>query len=543
MSKKKWAATVLTTAMSVGVLAACGSGGDTTGNGGDSSPEELANFNETGFPIVDEPINLTFLTGKSVTTANNWAETMLWQEYEKMTNIKVDFQLVPFDSLNERKNLSLAGGDYPDVFYTGRFTNNDLVKYGSEGTFIPLNDLIDQYAPNLKKILDENPDIRAGMTMPDGNIYGLPTIYDADFTSVLIGSKLWYNQEWLEALGMEEPQTVDDFYNYLVAVKNTDLNGNGQQDEIPLGSYQIEDLLNATKGWFGLMNRGTANINFDIDPETNELRYIPTSDRFKAQLEFMHKLFMEGLIEPEIFTNTANEFFAKGAENVYGAVLTTSPDTLMGMTTFVGLPALEGPFGDKMATKIRSPLVGSGPFVITDKNEHPEATVRWMDYFYGDEGARMYFMGFEGESYEVTENGEFEYTEEIRNNPQGLTLEQALVKYVTWPGGSYPGIVRQDFFKGAESLPESIEAAEKLKPYLIDEIWPVFTFTPEESTQYTALHSDIDTYAVEMRAKFISGQTPFSEWDNYVETLNRMGLDRYMDIHQASLDRYLERQQ
>src|SRR5690606_24602348 len=107
-----------------------------------------------------------------------------------------------------------------------------------QGVFIPLNDLIDQYAPNLKKLLDENPDIRAGMTMPDGNIYGMPTIYDANFPSVLVGSKLWYNEDWLAEIGMEEPQTVDEFYDYLVAVKNTDLNGNGQQDEIPLGSYQ-----------------------------------------------------------------------------------------------------------------------------------------------------------------------------------------------------------------------------------------------------------------------------------------------------------------
>lgn len=87
-------------------------------------------------------------------------------------------------------------------------------------------------------------------------------------------------------------------------------------------------------------------------------------------------------------------------------------------------------------------------------------------------------------------------------------------------------------------MPASVEAAEKMKPYLVDEVWPTFTFTIEESERYQALHSDINTYMEEMQAKFISGQAPLSEWDNYVNTINRMGLEDYMEIHRAAYDRY-----
>src|SRR5690625_8007954 len=94
--------------------------------------------------------------------------------------------------------------------------------------------MIEGYAPNISKVLDENPDIRKGLTFPDGNIYSIPTVYSPDFSSLLIGAKGWVNGDWLEWLDMDNPETTEEFYEYLKAVKETDLNGNGEQDEIPL---------------------------------------------------------------------------------------------------------------------------------------------------------------------------------------------------------------------------------------------------------------------------------------------------------------------
>ncbi len=100
----------------------------------------------------------------------------------------------------------------------------DVANYGAQGIFIPLNDLIDKYAPNFKKLLDQYPEVKSGLTMPDGNIYSFPTFYEPSFTSVLIGTKLWYNQAFLDALGMKPPATTDEFYQYLKAVKTQDPN-------------------------------------------------------------------------------------------------------------------------------------------------------------------------------------------------------------------------------------------------------------------------------------------------------------------------------
>lgn len=207
-------------------LAACNKGNNSDVGG---SEEALNNLNTEGMPIVDDTVELEIFAGKAATTADDWNDVLLLNEYEEMTNMDITWNMVPADGLEEKRNLALASGDLPDVFYSANLPVSDVQKYGGQGTFIPLNDLIEEYAPNIKKVLDENPDIRKGITFPDGNIYSIPTVYSPDFSSLLIGAKGWVNGDWLEQLDMDNPETTDEFYEYLKAVKETDLNGNGKK--------------------------------------------------------------------------------------------------------------------------------------------------------------------------------------------------------------------------------------------------------------------------------------------------------------------------
>ncbi|GGI46401.1 ABC transporter substrate-binding protein [Paenibacillus marchantiophytorum] len=534
MNSKKNVTILLSFILSINLLSACSGGG---AKSPDDTKKPEAGISTTGMPIAPEKINLKMIAGKAPTTASNWNDVMLWQEYEKLTNIHVDWDMIPDETLTEKRNIMLAGGNYPDAFFTAGIPTPDLLKYGSQGTFIKLNDLIDKYAPNIKKLLNENPEVRKGLTMPDGNIYSFPTVFDPKFTSVLSGGKVWLKKEWLDKLNLKEPETTEDFYNMLKAFKEKDPNGNGQADEIPFQSVGLPGIINYFKGAWGLGTRGSLHANVDMD-SSGKLRFIPTDPKYKEMLQYVQKLYSEKLIAEDIFTIKSNQFYATGSKGLYGATRTTSPQTLMNQPGYIGANALKGPHGDQVYTAVGSPLADPGAFVITDKNKHPEATVRWMDYLYGEEGSKMFFMGFEGKSYEKTPSGELQYTKEITANPGGLTFEQALVKYVVWPGGGYPNMVQQKFFKGAESLPESIAATEKFVKYIPKEIWPTFSYTAEENQKMAALSADINTYVTEMNAKFVTSKTPFSEWDSYVETLKKMKLNEYMSIYQAAYDRY-----
>src|SRR5699024_6951209 len=109
-------------------------------------------------------------------------------------------------------------------------------------------------------------------------------------------------------------------------------------------------------------------------------------------------------------------------------------------------------------------------------------------------------------------------------NPEGdMTFEQALAKELTWLA-AINAIIKADYFQGGESAPQSMEAAEKIEPFVPDEIWPRFTFTAEKNRILEPTGADIDKYVEEMRDKFISGDENLSEWDEYVETIEKMGL-------------------
>ncbi|SHH58548.1 extracellular solute-binding protein [Virgibacillus chiguensis] len=507
------------------------------------SKEAVENVTEEELPIVKEPIELDIFAGKAATTADDWNDVLLLNEYEEMTNVNITWNQVPADGLDEKRNLALASGDLPDAFYAANVSISDIQTYGAQGTFIPLNDLLEEYAPNISKVLDENPDIRKGLTFPDGNIYSVPTVYSPDFLSLLIGAKGWINGDWLEQLEMENPETTEEFYAYLKAVKETDLNGNGKNDEIPLSSVaEMSRIIHWISGAFGVQNKGQLHTLVDEDPATGNIRFFPVSASYKEMLVYLNRLFEEGLIEQNIYTLEVDQHLGNAADNLYGAVQFFNPIELYGNdvgSQFIPGNALEGPNGDKMYTGITSPLRSLGNFIITSENENPEATLKWLDYFWSDEGAKMFFMGMEGVTYEETDDGP-QLVEEITNHPDGLTLTQALAQYIINPGGNHPVMVTDDYFTGSENAPSDKEAAKNLEPHLIEEIWPSFTYTAEENEELSILRTDLEKYVNEMQAAFITGEKDFSEWESYVETVENMNLDKYMEIQKQAYDRYKE---
>lgn len=545
--------------MALAVMAACSNSGEPAGNGGSAasdngtattSPSDTSagqesqtgeapeNLNLTGFPIVNEKITLTSLSGQSVFSPP-WNETLLFQEYEKMTNIHIEWDLPANADLAERRNLLVAGQTYPDMFYSALLSANDLMRYGSQGIIIPLNDVIEAYAPNLTRLFEQYPEIRKQLTMPDGNIYSLPRIVDPEYAPALAANKLWINREWLNNLGLPVPETTEQFYETLKAFVENDANGNNEKDELGYSFITINTLVQVLNGAYGIANPGAKHPYVEVAPGTNELRFAVNQDRHKEVLEFVHKLYSEGLIDPEVFTQPVTQFYTKiSTPPVAGTFLSSSVIDTGLYDTYVGVPALEGPYGDKLFTLLNPVLDVVGAFAISKTNEHPEASVRWIDYFYSEEGSKLFYMGVEGVTYQSNPDGSVQYVEEIANHPEGIA--RAMGAYVIWPGTSAPVFMTEKYFKGVHSMPHALEATEKIKPYFVEPNLPDLNLTSEENEEMSALKADIETYVLEMRVKFITGDIPFSEWETYVGTLDRMGLDRYMEIYQSAYTRFIE---
>ena len=144
----------LVVTITTGTLVGCSNKNATSKTEG-ADPE---NFNVEGMPIVNEPIEITALTQVDP-LSKDYNEMEILKKFDEGTNVDVKYECVAGNVWEEKKNLTLASGKLPDVFFGGGISDSDIVKYGSMGMFVALEDYIDKYAPNIKKVFEENPEI------------------------------------------------------------------------------------------------------------------------------------------------------------------------------------------------------------------------------------------------------------------------------------------------------------------------------------------------------------------------------------------------
>lgn len=475
---------------------------------------------------------------------NEW---WIWEAYERMSGIKVEWEEIPRPNLEERKNLMFAANDLPDAFWQVPFTTAEIARYGSQGMLVRLTDLLDAHAPELTKVMDQYPAVRSVITMPDGHIYSFPYIMEDGNDSSL---RYYVNKNWMDRVGVEKrPDTLDEFTDMLRRFKRMDANGNGDpNDEFPIymspGGFPwtFERQL---FGAFGVGGHGLpASSAYIYLDDRGEIDFVYTSRGGKELWQYLAMLWSEGLIHPQTFTGYEYaKWVADGAADLVGVYSWVGPNFLGEevMNNFIGITQLEGPRGHRDLTWIDPPARGNWSFLITTENQHVEDTIRWVDYFYGPEGSRFGFIGLEGETYNMVD-GKPVYIEEIRDYPGGVQLgsfQYGLLVY----GGFYPYIEPpQDLIEAVKGM--SKEEVINTDPdeyllYMPDEIWPTFAPLGGEAEEIQTIMTDIETYLSESRVRFITGEWNFTtDWDNYVRQLRRMGLDRYIEIRQTQYDRY-----
>jgi putative aldouronate transport system substrate-binding protein len=530
--RKQWGKYALATMIVTGLIASgCsnGNGGDNGngGNGGNPGSTNGANSSEgavktDGFPIVETPITLKMFT--RVAPVNGPFKDMpVFQDYEKLSNIKVEFIETPTDGFAEKKNLLFASNELPDAIFRSGLSQLESIRYGTAGQLIPLEGLIEEYAPNLKSLMEQYPEIRAGITTPEGHIYAIPGI-------VTLGSartdKRWINQSWLDKLGLDVPTTTDDLYNVLTAFRDSDMNGNGQADEIPLTARVGMPIVNQMAGAFGL----DSQLGYNINLEDDKVDIWSGNDRHKELLMYLNKLYKEKLIDQEIFSHTEAQFLAKqGTGNTGYFFDQTNNNFLSIQDQYVGIAPPEGPHGDRLHSQILPVPRDYGAFAITSVNKHPEATMRWIDYFYSDEGSTLLRFGREGEHYEMKDGIPY-YKEEL------LAVAEAQAKITPYAGGGAPHII-SDKVASFINPPQVQEAFEALEPYLPEIRYAPPMFDEATAQQVNILRNDIDKYIEEQSTKFIVGALSFDKWGEFQSTLEKMNVAELEKLYQEAYDK------
>ncbi|CAM3900613.1 extracellular solute-binding protein [Lederbergia lenta] len=473
-------------------------------------------------------------------TLKDYNEMGAYKKLQEVTDVKVEFQHPASGEADQQFNLMMASGELPDVIERiWPSVPGGPEKYIKDKKIVRLNDYIDQHAPNLKKILEENPEWKKMISTDDGSIYSFPFLRQDEVNLTFFGPVL--RKDWLDKLGLETPETIDEWHKVLTAFKEQDPNGNGEADEIPLLIDKDALTSNAFVGAFGITNGF-----YQVD---SKVKYGPIQPEYKEFLTLMNKWYEEGLIDKEYVATDDNLKDAKVTNDQLGALMGYTGSSIM---RYMQLKEGENP--DFKLTGAQYPVFKKGEVpafnlgennyngvgaAITTSNKNIEETVKWMDYKYGEEGFKLFNFGIEGESYEMID-GYPTYTEIVTDNPDGKSMSEGLAMYVP-AGWSGPFIQAKEYAEQYTSMPEQQEAIEAWKKGSNERIMPMVSPTQEESSEYASIMNDIGTYKSEMINKFIMGEEPLSKFDDFVKTINSMGIDKATEIQQAALERYNKR--
>jgi putative aldouronate transport system substrate-binding protein len=500
---------------------------------GNTSGNQTANTG--GLPIVKDKMTLKILTTSSaVYPVGN--EMAALQELEKKTNVHLEFQLLPATNPVEKFNLIMASGDLPDI--VGYGAPDLITKYGMEGAFIPLQNLIKKYAPNLVKALD-NPlegeklpyklNSWSEITSGDGNIYAVPILSSSNALGPAYGMRV----DWLEKLGLKEPKTMDELYTVLKAFKEKDPNGNGKADEVPFVSGQG----GKTSRVIPVINGVGAHVGLYIDKKDDKIKFGPVEPQFKEGLKMLNKWYKEGILESDYLTSTRDQWLAKCTNNLAGFMLAWPGSGFSPVNTVLikenpkalFMPVLPPGGQPKDSTISGNYLVPR--MTITVSNKRPEDTMRYFDFFFTQEGTMLAAYGVEGLDYKMV-NGKPVWLDRIVKNSEGLDPETARLKDgVNWTMLPYQLGWQSHIDAMKDAAPWSVKVWEMYRePGIIEAPYPTLKYNADQLSKKNQISTEINTYKDAMIDKFIMGVEPIEKFDEFVNNINKAGLAELLKL-------------
>ncbi len=533
---KKWVGVLFVLTLVVGLFGGCSKAKDevVTESNVSTSSEEISTEESAEAEAVSDPVEISMFIPSRIPDALYTSDTMTFKILAEKMNMKFDIETVIQSEAKQKFSVIVATGELPDVMAG---TLGDINTFGMSGAFIPLDDLIEEYAPNIKKYLVENKETLAQTVASDGKIYGIPMLS-------AIRTAMGYNirQDWLDDLGIEAPVTIDDWYQVLTAFKTNDLNGNGAGDVTPLVlDYAWENYYNNFADAWGIELSGNNDYWMIKD---DKVVFAPILPETKEYLTTMAKWYKEGLIDPEFITREDTNNYhilnnKSGAtcywtgyiagQNVNTEVLANDPDTNWQV---IQPPVLVK--GQEPKTYSQQAATVGFSWGISSSAENAVEIIKMLDYVFSDEGSMLFNFGTEGESYEMV-NGQPQYLDAVKNSEDGL---------VTW--------IRSNGIQaliGMRQMPEyeaascvNADVKTQLFNYIDNDYFypinPSLTLTEAEQDLYEINMSSIKTYVNEELLKFFIGTRPIEEFDDFVNRINELGINEMTTLKNQAYDRY-----
>lgn len=537
----------------MGLLTGCATKKENT----DTQPQENTvtpsedNVSTDGEKEVVLPKNLKIYGGIGNNSIEGGAkdnnDLLAFQMMEKMTGTHVEWTHPAQGAVDEQFNLLIASEEYPDaIVYKWPTVPGGASSYAEDDVIIELTDMIETCMPNFWAYLQENPDVKKQISDDDGRIFYIPFIRKDDSLRYFMGYQT--RSDFLEAVDMEVPKTIDELYDLLVAYKKQDFSGKSQEKGFPLTGVGFD-------GFFGigklLWSFGTT-YDFHLGDD-GKVVYGPMTDDFVEGLTFIRKLYEEGLIDPDYLLNDRAAMDSNVMNGTSGVIYSyqstkyyTSESFNDGTKKIVAIPALAGPDGKNYSfnTDYTNAVVIGTTLAITTENKNPEGTLAWLDNFYGGEGYNYANFGEEGVTYNW-EDGYPKYTDRMFKNPDDPDMAVGSIFGINCLAFATSFPMLQDGRYYEQYLSEW--ASENIKDWVADEpdmsrVLPkTLTFTEEENKVIAQAMAQIKTYVATAWNNVVIGKMDISEWNNVCEQLVNMGIEDVVKIYNDSYERYQNR--
>jgi putative aldouronate transport system substrate-binding protein len=535
--KKRLLTLLLTAAMLTTTLAGCGQSStesqEASASVSTSEVKTDSNFNETGYPIVNEEITLKVLFAMRDNDSLIDPEEMpALQRLEEKTNINLEWEVVKGSDWDTKLNLMFASGEYPDIILSANSPVDDE-EYGvTQGILIPVDELTEKYMPNYtSRIEAESSDPTASLVASDGHKYSVGYLVAQNINT---NQHFFINTEWLNALGLEMPSNVDELTEVLRAFKTQDPNGNGEADEIPL-EMGLDTGFNGIRYMlplFGVPADPDKWIYIDND---KQVQFAATQDGFRECMEWLHECYEEELVDAELISQDLNTIETKLKEGNVG-FFTAWRLTAMGYDDGVA-KTCELYTPDSSAQLYRYLEMAKNGAYITCTNEHVAESLRFLDAMLDTETMFSLYYGeqdaTDGTGWKYAENGKIDSladnTVDVKNYLDCNTLFFA------------PGNYISEVFNMSSQRIEKTEYCQKydeagiIQKYSNDYL-DLAPLTSDQIQSSALKETDINNAVIENVATFITTGVTDESWNQFVKLFDDMKIDEYVKMYQDAID-------
>ncbi len=458
-----------------------------------------------------------------------------YKQVVEATNMDLEAQYVSFFAWSELYPLWIAAGEWSDIVLGGSYTGG--LEQGVEDEFVlDLTDYVEEMMPNYyHRILDHD---YVSSATTDGRWLDVKSMYDEFKTN----EGLLIRKDWLDAAGLDVPETWDEYHEAMVAFKNL---FDPEWVVYITGSCALSSFGGLSVPYY---NVGQSNTPFYQKDGTVYTSLI--SDEYRNYLKRLNQYWNEGLLNPDFLSETYDPHSQSFSGWITGNNMGIWTENIEGLGTtlsyelpegFEALPVVGPKDYEGQINANAQPTMGDMPglLVTVEASDHLENVLSWVDYWFSNEGANTYNYGELGVDYTLDENGEPTFTDAIINNEFGMTVTSYMrcrCPYAVLAGYGYRARTAFEYndtqLAAWDVWTAAVEGSQVLPQTM--------TMDLALSNEQNILVNDICTLADEWVAKFVIGDRDIdTEWEEFVGILKNMGIDRVVEIEQITLDTYL----